>query len=177
MSRVAKAPVVIPAGVEVKLNGQVISIKGKNGELTRTVHDAVEVKQEANALTFAPREGFANAWALAGTTRALLNAMVIGVTEGFSRKLQLVGVGYRAAVKGNVVNLALGFSHPIDHQLPAGITAECPSQTEIVLKGADKQAVGQVAAEIRAYRRPEPYKGKGVRYADEVVRTKEAKKK
>ncbi len=177
MSRVAKAPVVIPAGVEVKLNGQVISIKGKNGELTRTVHDAVEVKQEANALTFAPREGFANAWALAGTTRALLNAMVIGVTEGFSRKLQLVGVGYRAAVKGNVVNLALGFSHPIDHQLPAGITAECPSQTEIVLKGADNQAVGQVAAEIRAYRRPEPYKGKGVRYADEVVRTKEAKKK
>ncbi|ATA20215.1 LSU ribosomal protein L6P [Gibbsiella quercinecans] len=177
MSRVAKAPVVIPAGVEVKLNGQVISIKGKNGELTRTVHDAVEVKQEANALTFAPREGFANAWALAGTTRALLNAMVVGVTEGFSRKLQLVGVGYRAAVKGNVVNLALGFSHPIDHQLPAGITAECPSQTEIVLKGADKQAVGQVAAEIRAYRRPEPYKGKGVRYADEVVRTKEAKKK
>ncbi|WP_431224708.1 50S ribosomal protein L6 [Serratia sp. L9] len=177
MSRVAKAPVVIPAGVEVKLNGQVISIKGKNGELTRTVHDAVEVKQEANALTFAPREGFANAWALAGTTRALLNAMVVGVTEGFTKKLQLVGVGYRAAVKGNVVNLALGFSHPIDHQLPAGITAECPSQTEIVLKGADKQAIGQVAADLRAYRRPEPYKGKGVRYADEVVRTKEAKKK
>ena len=176
MSRVAKAPVVIPAGVEVKLNGQVISIKGKNGELTRTIHDAVEVKQEANALTFAPREGFANAWAQAGTTRALLNAMVVGVTEGFTKKLQLVGVGYRAAVKGNVVNLALGFSHPIDHQLPAGITAECPSQTEIVLKGADKQVIGQVAADLRAYRRPEPYKGKGVRYADEVVRTKEAKK-
>lgn len=176
MSRVAKAPVVIPAGVEVKLNGQVISIKGKNGELTRTIHDAVEVKQEANALTFAPREGFANAYQ-AGTTRALLNAMVVGVTEGFTKKLQLVGVGYRAAVKGNVVNLALGFSHPIDHQLPAGITAECPSQTEIVLKGADKQVIGQVAADLRAYRRPEPYKGKGVRYADEVVRTKEAKKK
>ena len=177
MSRVAKAPVVIPAGVEVKLNGQVISIKGKNGELTRTVHDAVIVTQEANALTFAPREGFANAWALAGTTRALLNAMVVGVTDGFTKKLQLVGVGYRAAVKGNVVNLALGFSHPIDHQLPAGITAECPSQTEIVLKGADKQVIGQVAADLRAYRRPEPYKGKGVCYADEVVRTKEAKKK
>ena len=177
MSRVAKAPVVIPAGVEVKLNGQVISIKGKNGELTRTVHDAVEVKQEANALTFAPREGFANAWAQAGTTRALLNAMVVGVTEGFTKKLQLVGVGYRAAVKGNVVNLALGFSHPVDHQLPEGITAECPTQTEIVLKGADKQVIGQVAADLRAYRRPEPYKGKGVLYADEVVRTKEAKKK
>ncbi|WP_435955564.1 50S ribosomal protein L6 [Dryocola sp. BD626] len=177
MSRVAKAPVVIPAGVEVKLNGQVISIKGKNGELTRTINDAVEVKHAENALTFAPREGFANAWAQAGTTRALLNAMVVGVTEGFTKKLQLVGVGYRAAVKGDVVNLALGFSHPVEHQLPAGITAECPTQTEIVLKGADKQMIGQVAADLRAYRRPEPYKGKGVRYADEVVRTKEAKKK
>ncbi|ACS84233.1 50S ribosomal protein L6 [Musicola paradisiaca] len=177
MSRVAKAPVVIPAGVEVKLNGQVISIKGKNGELTRQVHEAVEVKQADNVLTFAPREGFASGWAQAGTTRALLNSMVVGVTEGFTRKLLLVGVGYRAAVKGNVVNLALGFSHPIDHELPAGITAECPSQTEIVLKGADKQLIGQVAADLRAYRRPEPYKGKGVRYADEVVRIKEAKKK
>jgi len=177
MSRVAKAPVVIPAGVEVKLNGQVITIKGKNGELTRTIHDAVEVKQVDNVLTFAPREGFANAWAQAGTARALLNGMVIGVTEGFTKKLQLVGVGYRAAVKGNVVNLSLGFSHPIDHELPAGITAECPIQTEIVLKGSDKQLIGQVAADLRAYRRPEPYKGKGVRYADEVVRTKEAKKK
>ena len=177
MSRVAKAPVVIPAGVDVKINGQVITIKGKNGELTRTVHDAVEVKHADNALTFAPREGFANAWAQAGTTRALLNAMVVGVTEGFTKKLQLVGVGYRAAVKGDVVNLALGFSHPVEHKLPAGITAECPTQTEIVLKGADKQVIGQVAADLRAYRRPEPYKGKGVRYADEVVRTKEAKKK
>lgn len=177
MSRVAKAPVVIPAGVEVKLDGQVISIKGKNGELTRTINDAVVVEHAENALTFAPREGFANAWAQAGTTRALLNAMVIGVTEGFSKKLQLVGVGYRAAIKGDVVSLALGFSHPVEHKLPAGITAECPTQTEIVLKGADKQSIGQVAADLRAYRRPEPYKGKGVRYADEVVRTKEAKKK
>ena len=177
MSRVAKAPVVIPAGVEVKLNGQVISIKGKNGELTRTLNDAVEVKHVDNTLTFAPREGFADGWAQAGTSRALLNGMVIGVTEGFTKKLQLVGVGYRAAVKGNTVSLALGFSHPVEHALPAGVTAECPSQTEIVLKGADKQAIGQVAADLRAYRRPEPYKGKGVRYADEVVRTKEAKKK
>jgi len=177
MSRVAKAPVVIPAGVEVKLNGQVISIKGKNGELTRTLNNAVEVKHVDNTLTFAPREGFADGWAQAGTSRALLNGMVIGVTEGFTKKLQLVGVGYRAAVKGNAVSLALGFSHPVEHALPAGITAECPTQTEIVLKGADKQMIGQVAADLRAYRRPEPYKGKGVRYADEVVRTKEAKKK
>lgn len=177
MSRVAKAPVVIPAGVEVKLNGQDIAIKGKNGELTRTIHKAVEVKHADNQLTFAPREGFADAWAQAGTARSLLNAMVIGVTEGFTKKLQLVGVGYRAAIKGNSVSLSLGFSHPVEHVLPAGITAKCPSQTEIVLEGADKQAIGQVAAELRAYRRPEPYKGKGVRYADEVVRTKEAKKK
>ncbi|HIF6263475.1 TPA: 50S ribosomal protein L6 [Raoultella ornithinolytica] len=177
MSRVAKAPVVIPAGVDVKINGQVITIKGKNGELTRTLNDAVEVKHADNALTFGPRDGFADGWAQAGTARALLNSVVIGVTEGFTKKLQLVGVGYRAAVKGDVVNLVLGFSHPVEHKLPAGITAECPTQTEIVLKGADKQVIGQVAADLRAYRRPEPYKGKGVRYADEVVRTKEAKKK
>ena len=177
MSRVAKAPVVIPAGVEVKLNGQEVSIKGKNGELTRTINNAVEIKQEDNTLTFAPRKGYADGWAQPGTARALLNGMVIGVTDGFTKKLQLVGVGYRAAVKGNSVSLALGFSHPVEHALPAGITAECPTQTEIVLKGADKQVIGQVAADLRAYRRPEPYKGKGVRYADEVVRTKEAKKK
>ncbi|GAA58004.1 50S ribosomal protein L6 [Clonorchis sinensis] len=169
MSRVAKAPVVVPAGVDVKINGQVITIKGKNGELTRTLNDAVEVKHADNTLTFGPRDGYADGWAQAGTARALLNSMVIGVTEGFTKKLQLVGVGYRAAVKGNVINLSLGFSHPVDHQLPAGITAECPTQTEIVLKGADKQVIGQVAADLRAYRRPEPYKGKGVRYADEVV--------
>ncbi|MDU8925105.1 50S ribosomal protein L6 [Pasteurellaceae bacterium LIM206] len=177
MSRVAKAPVSIPAGVDVKLNGQLLTVKGKNGELSRIVHNSVEVKQDNNALTFAPRDGSVDANAQAGTTRALVNAMVIGVTEGFTKKLQLVGVGYRAQVKGNVVSLSLGFSHPVEHTLPAGITAECPSQTEIVLKGADKQLIGQVAADIRAYRRPEPYKGKGVRYADEVVRTKEAKKK
>ncbi|MFV9998108.1 MAG: 50S ribosomal protein L6 [Arsenophonus endosymbiont of Dermacentor nuttalli] len=177
MSRVAKAPVVIPAGVEVKLDGQVITIKGKNGELTRTIHKAVEVKHADNQLAFAPREGFVDAWAQAGTTRSLLNAMVIGVTEGFTKKLQLVGVGYRVVIKGNSVSLSLGFSHPVEHVLPAGITAKCPSQTEIVLEGADKQEIGQVAAELRAYRRPEPYKGKGVRYADEIVRIKEAKKK
>ena len=177
MSRVAKAPVVIPAGVEVKLNGQVISIKGKNGELSRNIHNAVEVKHADNQLTFGPRDGYTDAWAQAGTTRALVNAMVVGVTEGFSKKLQLVGVGYRAAVKGDVENLSVGFSHPVEHKLPAGVTAECPTQTEIVLKGADKQVIGQIAADLRAYRRPEPYKGKGIRYADEVVRIKEAKKK
>ncbi len=144
MSRVAKAPVVVPAGVDVKINGQVITIKGKNGELTRTLNDAVEVKHADNTLTFGPRDGYADGWAQAGTARALLNSMVIGVTEGFTKKLQLVGVGYRAAVKGNVINLSLGFSHPVDHQLPAGITAECPTQTEIVLKGADKQVMARL---------------------------------
>lgn len=177
MSRVAKTPVVIQAGVEVKLNGQDILINGKNGKLTSTIHPAVNIQQINNQLTFTPRKGYINGWALAGTTRAILNNMVIGVTNGFIKKLHLVGVGYRVAVKDNIVNLSLGFSHPIIHQLPAGITAECPNQTEIVLKGADKQVVGQIAAEIRSYRRPEPYKGKGIHYADEVVHTKEAKKK
>lgn len=177
MSRVAKAPVNIPANVEVKLNGQLLTVKGKNGELSRQFNEAVEVKFENNVLTFLPREGMADANAQSGTARALANAMVIGVTEGFTKKLQLVGVGYRAQVKGNIIALNLGFSHPVEHSLPNGITAECPSQTEIVLKGADKQLIGQVAADIRAYRRPEPYKGKGVRYSDEIVRTKEAKKK
>lgn len=177
MSRVAKAPVNIPAGVEVKLNGQLLTVKGKNGELSRTIHNEVEVKQEDGALTFVPRNEGKSANAQSGTARALVNAMVIGVTEGFTKKLRLVGVGYRAQLKGNSIALSLGFSHPVEHALPAGIKAECPSQTEIVLTGADKQLIGQVAADIRAYRRPEPYKGKGVRYDDEVVRTKEAKKK
>lgn len=177
MSRVAKAPVVVPAGVEVKINDQVVTIKGKNGELSRSVNSAVVVSLEDGAIKFAPRDGYSDAWAQAGTARALVNSMVIGVTDGFTKKLLLVGVGYRAQVKGSVVALSLGFSHPVEHQLPSGVTAECPSQTEIVLKSNDKQLIGQVAADIRAYRRPEPYKGKGVRYADEVVRTKEAKKK
>lgn len=177
MSRVAKAPVAIPAGVEVKLNGQEVTVKGPKGELSRVLNGAVEVSQEDNTIVFAPREGIAKANAQAGTARALVNNMVVGVTEGFTKKLILKGVGYRAAMKGNAVNLTLGFSHPVEHEVPAGIKAECPSQTEIVLTGADKQLVGQVAADIRSYREPEPYKGKGVRYADEHVRTKEAKKK
>ncbi|CAV20108.1 50S ribosomal protein L6 [Vibrio sp. 10N.222.54.F12] len=177
MSRVAKAPVAIPAGVEVKLNGQEVTVKGSKGELTRVLNSAVVIAQEENNLTFGPKEGVTNAWAQAGTARALVNNMVVGVTEGFTKKLTLKGVGYRAAMKGNAVGLTLGFSHPVEHALPEGIKAECPSQTEIVITGCDKQVVGQVAADIRSYRAPEPYKGKGVRYADENVRTKEAKKK
>ena len=177
MSRVAKAPVAIPAGVEVTLNGQEISVKGKNGTLKRSINASVVLTKDESVLTFAPRDGSANANAQAGTARALVNNMVVGVTAGFERKLQLVGVGYRAQAKGKSVGLSLGFSHPVEHELPEGVTAECPTQTEIVLKSADKALLGQVAADIRSYRRPEPYKGKGVRYANEVVRTKEAKKK
>ncbi|MGP1931739.1 MAG: 50S ribosomal protein L6 [Arsenophonus sp. ET-DL9-MAG3] len=177
MSRVAKTPIVIPVSVEVKLNGQNIVIKGKNGEFTHTVHKAIKVKYDINQLKFTPHEGFSNAWAQAGTTRSLLNAMVIGVSKGFTKKLQLIGVGYRVAIKNNIINLSLGFSHQIEYKIPIGVTAKCPSQTEIVLKGINKQLIGQVAAELRDYRRPEPYKGKGIRYVNEIVRTKEAKKK
>lgn len=177
MSRVAKAPVTIPAGVEVTLNGQEITVKGGKGTLTRVINSAVVVVVEENQVKFGPVEGVEGAWAQAGTARALVNNMVIGVSEGFVKKLKLIGVGYRAKVVGNGVDLTLGFSHPLVHTLPAGVTAECPSQTDIVLSGVDKQLVGQVAAEIRGYRPPEPYKGKGVRYEDENVRRKEAKKK
>ena len=177
MSRVAKSPVVLPAGVEAKVDGQQINIKGKNGALGLSVHQSVEVTSEENVLKFAPRDGSKSANALAGTTRSLVNNMVVGVETGFEKKLLLQGVGYRAAVKGSTLNLTLGFSHPIDYELPEGVAAAMEGQTTIVLKAADKQALGQAAAEIRAFRPPEPYKGKGVRYADEYVRRKEAKKK
>lgn len=177
MSRVAKAPIEIPAGVEVTLNGQEITIKGAQGSLSRVVNDAVELVKEESVLRTNAREGIANATAQAGTARALLQNMVVGVTKGFERKLQLIGVGYRAQAQGKKLNLTLGFSHPVEFEIPEGITIDTPSQTEVVVKGADKQLVGQVAANIRAYRKPEPYKGKGVRYADEQVRRKEAKKK
>lgn len=177
MSRVAKAPVDVVSGVEISISGQEVSVKGKNGTLSRVFNDAVEVVQEDNQLKALPREGFADGWAQAGTVRAILNSMIQGVSEGFERKLQLNGVGYRAQAQGTKLNLTLGFSHPVVYEMPEGITVETPSQTEIVVKGADKQVVGQVAANIRAYRPPEPYKGKGVRYADEHVRRKEAKKK
>lgn len=177
MSRVAKSPVVLPAGVEAKIDGQQINVKGKNGALDLSVHPSVEVKNEENTLKFAPRDGSKAANALAGTTRSLVNNMVVGVSNGFEKKLLLQGVGYRAAVKGTTLNLTLGFSHPIDYELPEGVSAAMEGQTTIVLTAADKQALGQAAAEIRAFRPPEPYKGKGVRYADEYVRRKEAKKK
>ena len=177
MSRVAQNPVKLPAGVEVKLAGQQLSINRSKGALELNVHPSVEVIQDAGELRFAARNGDNQNRAMAGTTRALVNNMVTGVSQGFERKLQLVGVGYKAQAKGQVLSLALGFSHPIDYELPQGVTAETPSQTDILIKGIDKQLVGQVAAEIRDFRRPEPYKGKGVRYSDEVVRRKEAKKK
>ena len=177
MSRIAKAPITVPSGVEVKVNGQEVAVKGNKGELVRTLNDAVVVKLEDGVVSFAPAEGFKDAWAQAGTARANVNNMVVGVTEGFKKTLLLQGVGYRTQVKGQDVNLTLGFSHPVVYTLPQGISATAPSQTEIILEGADKQQVGQVAAEIRAFRPPEPYKGKGVRYADENVRRKEAKKK
>ena len=175
MSRVAKKPVAIPKGVEVKLNGQVISFKGPKGQLEMTLHKSVSVDMAANELRFEPESD--QYIALAGTMRALANNNIQGVTAGFEMKLQLVGVGYRAQVQGNVLNLALGFSHPINFAIPAGITIETPSQTEIIIRGADRQKVGQVASNIRGYRPPEPYKGKGVKYHDEVIFRKEAKKK
>ena len=175
MSRVAKNPVVIPNGVSISIDGQQLSVKGSNGKLDMTVHSDVSVIQEDNVLKFAPSKN--DNWAMAGTTRALVNNMVVGVSTGFQKTLELVGVGYRAKAAGNVVNLTLGYSHPIDYTLPEGISVETPTQTTIVIKGMDKQVVGQVASKIRAFRAPEPYKGKGVRYAGEHIHRKEAKKK
>lgn len=177
MSRIANAPITVPAGVEVKLDSEKISVKGANGTLHTNLHTGVTINQDGNTLTFAPRDGGKIAHAMSGTMRALVNNMVVGVTTGFEKRLQLNGVGYRAKASGKTVNLTVGFSHPIDYPLPDGVSAETPSNTEIVLKSADKQQLGQVAAEIRAFRPPEPYKGKGIRYADEYVRRKEAKKK
>jgi large subunit ribosomal protein L6 len=177
MSRIAKAPITVPTGVEVKVNGQEITVKGGKGELVRTLNDAVVVELSEGVISFSPAEGFKDGWAQAGTARANVNNMVIGVVDGFKKTLLLQGVGYRAQVKGQDVNLTLGFSHPVVYTLPKSVSATAPSQTEIILEGANKQEIGQVAAEIRAFRPPEPYKGKGVRYADENVRRKEAKKK
>ena len=177
MSRIAKAPVALPQGVEFSLSGRTASIKGSKGQLSIELNSEVELQQEDNNLTVSPRSGSRFATAIAGTTRSLLANMVQGVNEGFEKKLQLVGVGYRAQSQGNKLNLTLGFSHPVVYDVPEGISIETPSQTEVVIKGTDKQKVGQVAAEIRRYRPPEPYKGKGVRYSDERVVIKEAKKK
>lgn len=178
MSRIAKNPVVIPSGVEVKFEGEDVVVKGKLGQLVQKLNSAmVDVVVDNGQITFGAKGESRQAAALSGTFRALVANMVKGVTDGFEKKLQLVGVGYRAQAQGKVLNLSLGFSHPVPYELPEGITAQTPSQTEIIISGSNKQQVGQVAAEIRAYRPPEPYKGKGVRYADEVIVLKETKKK
>lgn len=177
MSRIAKTPILIPNDVEIKLKGQNIKIKGKNGELKHIIHNDINVKYVDKKLIFLVHKGKYNRWALAGTTRSLINNIIIGVTKGFTKKLKLVGVGYRATINNNVINLSLGYSHPINYILPTGIFAECPNQTEIILKSADKQMLGQTAADLRAYKKPEPYKGKGIRYADEIIKIKETKKK
>ncbi|MGC3874204.1 50S ribosomal protein L6 [Halomonas sp. GXIMD04776] len=176
MSRVAKYPVKLPNGVEAKLDGDQLTVKGSQGTLGMTVHPDVEIGQEDSQLTFKP-SAQAKSWAMAGTTRALVQNMVTGASEGFTKSLEINGVGYRAQASGKTLNLTLGFSHPIEYTLPEGVTVETPKNTVIVLKSADKQQLGQVAAEIRAFRPPEPYKGKGIRYGDEQVRRKEAKKK
>ena len=177
MSRVAKYPVELPKGVEVLLGATEVSIKGPLGTLKQAMLPAVTIEQDGAMLQCRAVAGAADAGAMSGTMRALLNNMVIGVTKGFEKKLNLVGVGYKAQAQGAKLNLSLGFSHPVVHDMPAGIKVETPTPTEILIKGIDKQVVGQVAAEVRAYRSPEPYKGKGVRYADEVVVIKETKKK
>ena len=177
MSRIAKAPVELPKGVEFKQNGNVVTLKGGKGELSMELNSEVELTQDDDGLKVSPRSGSRFAMAVTGTMRSLLANMAHGVTEGFERKLELVGVGYRAQAQGKNLNLTLGFSHPVVYAAPEGINIETPSQTEVVITGTDKQKVGQVAAEIRRFRPPEPYKGKGVRYADERVILKEAKKK
>ncbi len=177
MSRVAKSPIELPKGVEFKQDGNLVTLKGSKGTLSMELNSEVTLSQDENTLQLAPRSGSRFSSAIAGTMRALLANMAQGVSEGFERKLELVGVGYRAQAQGNKLNLSLGFSHPVVYDVPEGITVETPSQTEIVIRGADKQRVGQVAANIRAYRPPEPYKGKGVRHAGERVVLKEAKKK
>ena len=175
MSRVANNPVTLPSGVEVKLDGSDITVKGGKGKLEFSLTEGIQVNQDDNVLTIAYDSDKLKA--MAGTTRALINNMVRGVSEGWEKKLVLNGVGYRAKASGNTVNLTLGLSHPVNYVLPEGVSVETPSQTEVVVKGFDKQAVGQAAAEIRSFRPPEPYKGKGIRYSDEHVRRKEAKKK
>ncbi len=177
MSRVAKRPVDVDKGIEVGLVGNALTIKGPKGSLSLECHSEVEVVNDDSGLAVSPRSGSRFARAMAGTTRSLISNMVVGVSAGFERKLQLVGVGYRAKAQGQTVNLTLGFSHPVAYEVPEGVTVETPTQTEILIRGIDKQQVGQVAAEIRDFRPPEPYKGKGVRYSDERIVLKEAKKK
>ncbi|MFG6459851.1 50S ribosomal protein L6 [Roseateles sp. BYS96W] len=177
MSRVGKMPVNVPQGVDVTIGAEAISVKGSLGTLVRPANKLVTVKNEAGKLSFAPVNESAEADAMSGTMRALVANMVNGVSKGFEKKLNLVGVGFRAQAQGQKLNLQIGFSHPVVKDMPAGIKVECPTQTEIIIKGADRQVVGQIAAEVRAFRPPEPYKGKGIRYSDEKVSLKETKKK
>src|SRR5690606_7106319 len=177
MSRVGKMPIALPKGVEASFSAEQITVKGPLGTLTQSLNGLVKVVNEDGTLKFEPANESREANAMSGTLRALVNNMVDGVSKGFEKKLNLVGVGFRAQAQGDKLNLSLGFSHPVVHEMPAGVKCETPSQTEILIKGIDRQKVGQVAAEVRAYRSPEPYKGKGVRYADEVVLLKETKKK
>lgn len=177
MSRVAKSPVTVPAGVEIDFGTDSLCVKGKNGSLSLSLTGEVKVELDDGCLFFSAMNSTKHAVAMSGTVRALVANMVKGVSEGFEKRLQLVGVGYRAQAQGRVLNLSLGFSHPIVYEMPDGVDVQTPSQTEIVLTGADKQVVGQTAAEIRGYRSPEPYKGKGIRYVGEVIVMKEAKKK
>lgn len=177
MSRIAKKPIEVPNGVEFSINGSEVSAKGPKGYLALTLHDAVNLNQEDNVLTLSPKDTRQSSVAVTGTMRSVISNIVEGVTNGFEKKLQLVGVGYRAQAQGRQLNLSLGLSHPVNYQVPEGIEVETPSATEIIVRGCDKQKVGQVCAEIRAYRPPEPYKGKGVKYVDEQIVRKEAKKK
>ena len=177
MSRIAKSPITLPAGVEVKVDGSTISVKGSKGQLSMRLHDLVQLEQSDSTINMKWDQNNKKAIAQAGTARANIANMVTGVSNGFEKKLTLVGVGYRAQVKGKVLSLSLGFSHPVEYAMPEGIVIEAPSQTELVVKGIDKQQVGAVSAKIRAYRPPEPYKGKGVKYADEHIVRKDAKKK
>ena len=177
MSRVGKMPIALTGGAEATISSEQIVVKGPLGSLTQSLNGLVQIENSDGALNFKPANDSREANAMSGTLRALVNNMVNGVTKGFEKKLLLVGVGYRAAAQGDKLNLSLGFSHPVVHSMPAGVKVETPTQTEILIKGIDRQKVGQVAAEVRAYRSPEPYKGKGVRYSDEVVVIKETKKK
>ena len=177
MSRIANAPISIPSGVEVELSGQELSVKGSKGNLFMSIHELVEVREEDSEIKVAAADSSNKSHALSGTFRALVSNMVVGVSQGYEKHLELIGVGYRAQAQGKKLNLSLGFSHPIEYKAPEGIDIETPSQTQVIVKGIDKQLVGQVSAEIRAFRPPEPYKGKGVRYANEYVKRKEAKKK
>ena len=177
MSRIANKEIEIPSGVELKVVNNLVSVKGSNGTMDVDVHESISIDIDGSIIKVSANDDSKKSVALSGTFRSLINNSIIGVSKGFEKKLELVGVGYRAQAKGNILGLTLGFSHPVNHEIPKGITVETPSQTEIIVKGADKQVVGQVAADIRAYRPPEPYKGKGVKYSDEHIIRKEAKKK